>query len=88
MLIHNKQVFLEKETRKDRKCNIYDLASNCEEWYTETCANDNWQYKVRNPRDGIFSYPNDGSNFYPFSRDNNSLVDSYQYISFRPILYL
>ena len=79
-------VFLEKGISEDRKCNIYDLASNCEEWSTETCANDSTMPGIA--RGGIFSYPNVGSNFYPASRDNNSLGDSYQYISFRPLLYL
>ena len=32
----------EKGTTNDMKCNIYDMASNCYEWSTETCKNETY----------------------------------------------
>ena len=69
-------------SKQDKICNVYDMASNCWEWSTETCS-----YSSRFPctiRGGSYSY----SGCYPSSRGNQSTTYSNSTTSFRPILYL
>ena len=64
----------------DVQCNIYDMASNIEEWTTETSNDSSGPCVIRG---GIY----DGSNNYTSGRRNDS---SYSHIlrGFRPLLYL
>ena len=66
---------------KDVLCNVYDMASNCMEWSTETWDN------IDNPctyRGG--NYPYDYK--YTSNRSNLDTKHSTVNYSFRPILYL
>ena len=66
---------------KDEICNIYDMASNCYEWTTETYS-----------REGIHCVGRGGccnvSESNTAARSNGSTSYSYSDIAFRPILYL
>ena len=74
----------EKGTSIDHPCNIYDMASNCFEWTTEThcegpCSS----------RGGCYLYQDFSDNYYTSSRNsfgntNASDLDR----SFRPVLYV
>ena len=70
------------QTIKDVICNIYDMASNCWEWSTET-SSDNRIPCVR--RGGYFS----GGNYnFGSGKSAFDIVTSSRDNSFRPILYL
>ena len=65
----------------DVQCNIYDMASNIEEWTTET------SYDSDSPcvyRGGFYG----NSDHYTSCRDGNSTSDSNVIVGFRPLLYL
>ena len=66
---------------EDKICNIYDIASNCLEWTTESSSGINLYFVSRggNYRNGI-SCPN--------TRFSSSADRSEDYNSFRPIIYL
>lgn len=67
-------------TTNDNQCNIYDMASNCLEWITETYIDG------ANP----CSMMGDCYNrwYYTSYRDHNNTSRNTIYISFRPLLYL
>ena len=67
----------------DIQLNIYDIASNCKEWSTETNSGSSNLSCV--PRGGY--YYTTGSSFAS-CRSLGTTAYSYPYISFRPILYL
>ena len=71
----------EKGTTNDVKCNIYDMASNCAEWSTETAKNEEYPCVIRG---GSFG---DSGNFagtrFGVTTDYGDDSDS-----FRPLLYL
>ena len=68
-------------TTNDVKCNIYDMASNCAEWSTETAKNNSFPCVDRG---GGF----DGSDILAGARFGLTMTDSDDYCSFRPLLYL
>lgn len=70
-----------KETTIDSPCNIYDMESNCVEWSTKTCANE--EIPCIN-RGGSYKYDFD----FASTRNNSILESSYEDYSFCPILYL
>lgn len=66
---------------KDSQCNIYDMASNCWEWTTETCQ------LTESPnilRGGMFAR----TNYYTSMRDRQTSRAMGNGHSFRPILYI
>ena len=68
-------------TTNDVKCNIYDMASNCYEWSTETAKNNS------NPcvsRGGFYIY----SDALASTRFGCIATGDNDPISFRPLLYL
>ena len=72
---------LTEASKQDKICNVYDMASNCSEWSTETYGNSRRPCTGRGGCYYSYSYTSDryaygatDSNFYEFS--------------FRPILYL
>ena len=73
----------EKGTSNDVICNIYDMASNCREWTTETSSNSTapcaWH--------GSSFHEND-INRYASTRSGNMSTTTREYIVFRPIIYL
>ena len=69
----------EKGTLTDHPCNVYDMASNCYEWTTETSSKDDYPFVSRG---GGYN----DSYYYTSSR--NSTGSSIAYHSFRPVLYL
>ena len=68
---------------KDVICNVYDMASNCQEWSTETYSNYNKPCTVR----GGF-YRSDGYTSLRGSFNATSVDDNYSFRSFRPLLYM
>ena len=66
---------------QDVVCNIYDMASNCFEWTTETYSDDEHPCVIRG---GFYN----NNSFYTFRRHNNTTSVNYDYNAFRPILYL
>ena len=72
--------FSDKGTTNDVKCNIYDMASNCREWSTETAKNKQSPFVLRG---GLYSY----SDRFAGTRCGYHAVVSV-YNSFRPLLYL
>ena len=66
---------------KDQICNIFDMASNCYEWTTETYSYANYPCVGRG---GDYS----DSSFYTASRFSVSTSGSYDNDAFRPLLYL
>ena len=68
------------QTTKDVICNVYDMASNCWEWTTETYSN----ASPCSYRGGSYNL----SNYYTASRYGNPTSHSTSHSSFRPILYL
>ena len=72
---------------KDVRCNIYDMASNCWEWTTETGYgwHSSFGYLTCVRRGGLY-----GNNSYMSYRHGNpnSSISSSNSLSFRPILYL
>ena len=73
--------FSDKGTTNDVKCNIYDMASNCAEWSTETAKNK--QYPCVD-RGGDYG----GSVGFAGTRCGDDAGGSYDVFSFRPLLYL
>ena len=73
---------LAEASKKDKICNVFDMAGNFLEWSTETCSSS------RNPctmRGGSYS---DSRFYYTSTRDNYTTTSSNLGISFRPLLYL
>ena len=66
---------------QDKVCNIYDMASNCIEWSTETCSDAGYPCTGRG---GIYYY----SVYYASIRSNDDATYSNDGGSFRPLLYL
>ena len=71
---------LTEASKIDKICNVYDMASNCSEWTTETCE-DNENYSSGTMRGGVV---------YRYMNERHFKGPGYQYedASFRPILYL
>ena len=69
------------ETTEDLECNIYDIASNCVEWSTETCESKPYPCTLRGGVSG-------NSKFIASTRDAHYTSFSSKKHSFRPILYL
>ena len=66
---------------EDKVCNIYDMASNCIEWSTETCSDEDNNCTVRGGMCRI-DYFTAGFRYLSFDDGTND------YYSFRPVLYL
>lgn len=64
---------------KDQICNIYDMASNCVEWITESSSVSNCVYRSS----GYF-----GEDHCPANRFGAPINYSNNDVTFRPILYL
>ena len=73
--------FSDKGTTNDVKCNIYDMASNCYEWSTETAKNEQYPCVYR----GSYFY---NSDFYAGIRCGDATINYDIGYSFRPLLYL
>ena len=71
----------DKGTTNDVKCNIYDMASNCWEWSTETAKNKQFPCVSRGG-----SY--DRSDYFAGTRSGDSAGADTDFCSFRPLLYL
>ena len=69
------------QNTKDVQCNIYDMASNIREWTTGTS---NYPNIPCVSRGGGYNY----STFYTSIRNYGDTSYSYNYLGFRPILYL
>ena len=69
-------------SKQDKICNVYDMASNCFEWTTETFTNDS----IRPCMFRGGGYYN--SNGYTSIRINGGVASGSGTFSFRPILYL
>ena len=74
---------LTEASKIDKICNVYDMASNCLEWSTET-SSDSRDYRPCAQRGGLY---NDSDN-YTSLRYINYATYSLSYYSFRPLLYL
>ena len=78
-------VFANKGTNnletQDIICNIYDMASNCGEWTTETCTG-SWGPCVGRG----CNYTS--NKFFTSTRGNSGISDLNETSSFRPIIYL
>ncbi len=72
---------LTTSNKQDVICNIYDMASNCFEWSTETTSSD---VNACTFRGGSYSY----KETCPSERYDDAAGNSIDYYSFRPILYL
>ena len=72
---------LEEASKKDKICNVYDMASNCWEWSTET---NSISSSACTQRGGKFDYS------YPYTSNRNNSTMAYGGYdgSFRPLLYL
>ncbi len=68
-------------SKKDVICNVWDMASNCREWTTETCS---VSYGPCTHRGG---YCSDGYRYTSYRDDFNAAGSSID-ISFRPLLYM
>ena len=64
---------------KDQVCNVYDMASNCYEWSTETCSDASYPCVDRG---GYYG----SSYYYPDLRNSDSSTGAPS--AFRPLLYL
>ena len=69
--------------KQDVICNVYDMASNCVEWITETCSNSDIPCTFR----GGYCYDGD-SNYYTSGRYSYGTTDSNGNISIRSLLYM
>ena len=70
------------ETNKiDKQCNVYDMASNVREWTTETSSNSGVPCVGMG---GGYYY----SNSYTSGRGDSGTSGSYNFVGFRPLLYL
>ena len=67
-------------TTTDKICNVYDMASNCLEWTTETSLSGNPCVH----RGGYFYY----SGYYTSTRATNTATLANSELTFRPIMYL
>ena len=67
-------------TTNDNPCNIFDMASNVQEWTTETSSRSDYPCVIRG---GVYVNSDD----YTSSR-NFYTSDSYSLIGYRPLLYL
>ena len=67
--------------KQDKICNVYDMASNCFEWTTETSSYKGYPCTSRG---GNYYY----STYYTNYRGDYDIEYSSDGISFRPILYL
>ena len=75
----------ERGTLLDHPCNIYDMASNCIEWTTETCAD----IIPCISRGGTFvPYDPEGPAYSTSGRYNNSTNVYGDAYTFRPVLYV
>ena len=72
---------LTNASQQDKICNVYDMASNCYEWSTETYSNN---FPACTLRGGSCN----GSNYYTNIRYDNGATCSSNNYSFRPLLYL
>ena len=72
---------LTEASKIDKICNVYDMASNCSEWTTETCE-DSEDYFSSTVRGG------DKNSWHMSERRNKGSGYKYEDASFRPILYL
>ena len=68
-------------SKKDKICNVYDMASNCFEWSTETYSLSGGPCTIRGGYYGL-------SNYYTSIRFCIGTADSHNSNSFRPLLYL
>ena len=68
-------------SKQDKICNVYDMASNCFEWSTETCSYSN---RPCTGRGGFYGSRNN----YTSGRYYSITTNSGNYSSFRPLLYL
>lgn len=68
-------------TTADKRCNIYDMASNCLEWTTETCTNMSGDCTIRGGTAGNTFY-------YTSIRSFSETIFDFYNVSFRPLLYL
>ena len=73
---------LEDTSKQDVICNVYDMASNCLEWTTETC---NSTDRPCTYRGGVYD---GGSGYYTSLRYINYTSSSGSSCSFRPLLYM
>ena len=67
--------------KQDVICNVYDMASNCYEWTTETCSNSSFPCTYR----GGFCYNSYGCTS---NRNYDDTSNSNGYFSFRTLLYM
>ena len=72
---------LSEGSKQDVICNVYDMASNCFEWTTETPSSSNDPCTIRG---GSYSY----STYYPSSRYSVDMSSCRGLVSFRPLLYM
>ena len=68
-------------SKKDKICNVYDMASNCWEWSTETCSYSDYPCTIRG------GHYND-SDSCTSKRNFITATFSISSVSFRPLLYL
>ena len=68
-------------TAKDIICNVYDMASNCYEWSTETYSDSSYPCTARGGRYG-------GSYSGTSARRGESATGAFDVLSFRPLLYM
>ena len=68
-------------SKQDVICNVYDMASNCVEWTTETYSNSSLPCTGRGG-----DYLRSG--FYTSDRGGTSISTNGGYVSFRPLLYM
>ncbi len=68
-------------TTTDKRCNIYDMASNCLEWTTETSTYMQGDCTIRGGTAKSTFY-------YTSIRSFNSTIFDFYNVSFRPLLYL
>ena len=68
-------------TTKDVICNVYDMASNCFEWSTETYIISSRPCAFRG---GCYT----GSGYYTSNRGGDGTTNAYDSFSFRPLLYM
>ena len=74
-------------SKKDVICNVYDMASNCYEWTTETCSNSNYPCTCSGGYYGDSYYYTSRRDFYASTRVDYT-GNSFDYLSFRPLLYM
>ena len=72
---------LSDASKQDVICNVYDMASNCWEWTTETFSSSDFPCTYRG---GLY----DSSNYYTSFRGNTDTSNSYGHFSFRSLLYM